>query len=95
MRAEALAELRRMKGDWEETAQRRGADVLAPLDARDRINECVHKLLIATGEVEASYFETSRPFAKTKSQGRPSDGFPVGFLVSSVERVLRKFDDEP
>ena len=96
MRTAALAELRRMKDSWQDTANRsrHGSDVLAPLHARDQFNESVHKLLIATGEVNPSYFETSQPFLKNKKQDRPYDGIPVSFLMGSADRVLRTFGDE-
>jgi hypothetical protein len=94
MRVEAFAELRRMKGEWEETTNRRGSDVLAPVSAREQFKEWVHKLLIATGEVDPNLFETSQPFLKNKAEGRPYDGIPVSFLLGSLDRVLRKFDDE-
>jgi hypothetical protein len=85
-----------MKGEWEETAQwsQYGSDVLVPLYARDSFNESVHKLAIATGEVESYYFETSQPFLKSKTQGRPYDGIPVGWLMGKVDRLLRKFEDQ-
>jgi hypothetical protein len=96
MRADALSALRRMKDSWEETANRsrHGSDVLVPLSDRDRFNESVHKLFIATGEVDANCFETSQPFLKNKTQGRPYDGIPVGWLVGKADRLLRKFDSE-
>jgi hypothetical protein len=64
------------------------------VSARDRLNESVHKLLIATGEVDTSLFETSQPFLKNEKQGRPYDGIPVGFLLGNADRVLRKFDGQ-
>lgn len=65
-----------------------------PLSDCDSFNESVHKLAIATGEVEPYYFETSQPFLKSKTQGRPYDGIPAGCLMGKADRLLRRFGGE-
>jgi hypothetical protein len=97
MRAQALAELRRMKDSWEQTAKtsRYGRDALLPATDQASFNESVHKLMIATGEPNpARYYYTARPVPKGKKDGLPFDGVQISALLTKADTVLRDFETE-